>query len=201
MSSHVPAIPVQKRAWDTRERILTAAVTCLAEEGYVATTTTRIQEIAGVSRGSLLHQFPSRDTLLVAAVQHLADRREGGLELDDDLVPVDDIDEAIAVMWSTFHGPLFRAAIQLWVNAAHNPDLAAALRPAEKALGQRNRARIVRLFGERNASHEGFADLISLLHNAMRGVALTYAFSPRDPAADPHLPVWRRIARSMLGED
>ncbi|KQZ23206.1 hypothetical protein ASD43_01610 [Microbacterium sp. Root553] len=166
----------------------------------MATTTTRIQEIAGVSRGSVLHQFPSRDTLLVAAVQYLADRREGGLELDDDLVPVDDLDEAVTVMWSTFHGPLFRAALQLWVNAEHNPDLAAALRPAEGALGQRNRARIVRLFGERYASHEGFADLISLLHNAMRGVALTYAFAAHDPATDPHLPAWRRIARSMLGE-
>ena len=200
MSSHAAAMPVQQRAWHTRERILTAAVTCLAEEGYVATTTTRIQEIAEVSRGSILHQFPSRDALLVAAVQHLADQREGGLELDDSVVPVDDLDESISVLWSTFHSALLRAALQLWVNADHNPDLAAALRPAEKALGQRNRARIVRLFGERNASHKNFADLISLLHNAMRGVALTYSFAPRDPATDPHLAAWRRIARSMLAD-
>lgn len=200
MSSHPAPLPVQKRAWNTRERILSAAVECLAAEGYVATTTTRIQELAGVSRGSILHQFPSRDDLLVAAVQFLADQREGGLEVDEHLLPADNLDQAVATMWVSFHGPLFRAALQLWVNAEHLPELAAALRPAEAALGQRNRGRIVRLFGEANAAKEGFADLISLLHNSMRGVALTYSFAPRDPTTDPHLEIWQRAARTMLHE-
>ncbi|WP_410622811.1 helix-turn-helix domain-containing protein [Amycolatopsis sp. cmx-8-4] len=58
MATSQPApLPVQKRAWDTRERILAAAVACLAEDGYAATTTSRIQERAGVSRGSLLRRF------------------------------------------------------------------------------------------------------------------------------------------------
>jgi AcrR family transcriptional regulator len=198
MTPSVAALPVQARAWDTRERILTAAVTCLADEGYAATTTSRIQELAGVSRGSILHQFPSRDALLIAAVQHLAERRDGGLDLDDELDVDGDIDRAVEIMWASFHGPLFRAALQLWVASAHNPDLAATLEPAERELGRRNRARIRRLFGEANAERAEFADLISLLHNAMRGVALTYAFAPRDVESDPHLVVWKRTAHAML---
>jgi AcrR family transcriptional regulator len=192
-------LPVQARAWDTRERILAAAVTCLADEGYSATTTSRIQEIAGVSRGSILHQFPSREDLLIAAVQHLAAQRDGGLELDEDSLDVGgDIDRAIDVMWSMFHGALFRAALQLWVASSHNTALAAALGPRERELGRRNRARIQRLFGPQHTAHPRFADLISLLHNSMRGVALTYAFAPRDAATDPHLDVWRRTAHHML---
>ena len=33
----------------------------------------------------------------------------------------------------------------------------------------------------------------------MRGVAITYAFAPRDPDADPHLVGWKALARSVLG--
>ncbi|GAA1765082.1 TetR/AcrR family transcriptional regulator [Agromyces humatus] len=199
MTPSPPALPVQARAWDTRERILAAAVTCLADEGYSATTTSRIQEIAGVSRGSILHQFPSREDLLIAAVHHLAAQRDGGLDVDEEVLDVGgDIDRAVDVMWSMFHGALFRAALQLWVASAHNPALAATLGPRERELGRRNRDRIQRLFGERHTAHPRFADLISLLHNSMRGVALTYAFAPKDFATDPHLDVWRRTAHHML---
>src|ERR1700752_3059582 len=69
------SVPVQQRARDTRVRILDAAVECLAEVGYARTTTTEILRRAGVSRGRLLHQFPVKDELLVAAVQHLAEVR------------------------------------------------------------------------------------------------------------------------------
>jgi AcrR family transcriptional regulator len=192
-----PALPVQQRAWDTRERILSAAVACLAEEGYAATTTSRIQERAGVSRGSLLHQFPSRDDLLVAAVQHLAEQRDGGLRFPEEDDPHGDIDHAVDMMWVSFQGPLFRAASQLWAAAQHNPGLAAELGPREHDLGRRNRATIRWLFGER-ADHPRFGDLISLLHTSMRGVATTYAFEPHDWRTDPHLPLWRRMAHDLL---
>jgi AcrR family transcriptional regulator len=189
-------LPVQKRAWDTRERILAAAVDCLAEEGYVATTTSRIQARAGVSRGSLLHQFPARDDLLIAAVQHLAEQRTG--EFAPRQADGDRIDDAIDAIWATFHGPLFRAAFQLWVAAEHNPDLAAALRPREHDLGARIRTAIAELFGPENAAHPGFGDLTQLLLSSMRGVALTYTFQPRDHDHDPNLALWKRLAHRTL---
>ncbi len=189
-------LPVQKRAWDTRERILAAVADCLAEEGYVATTTSRIQARAEVSRGSLLHQFPARNDLLIAAVQHLAERRtmevlhgaQGGVT----------IDEAVEAIWATFHGPQFRAAFQLWVAAEHNPDLAAALWPREHELGARIRGIVAELFGERHATHPDFGDLVQLLLSSMRGVALTYTFQPRDHDHDPNLSLWKRLAHRML---
>jgi AcrR family transcriptional regulator len=190
-------LPVQKRAWDTRERILAAAVACLAEEGYAATTTSRIQARAEVSRGSLLHQFPARDDLLIAAVQHLAEQRTAEMVAPDPSKPAT-IDEAVTAIWSTFHGPLFRAAVQLWVAAAHNPDLAAALRPREHELGRRIRANIAELFGVEHAAHPQFPDLVQLLLSSMRGVALTYAFEERDHDDDPNLAVWKRLARRTL---
>jgi AcrR family transcriptional regulator len=187
---------VQKRAWDTRERILEAAVNCLAEEGYAATTTSRIQAMAGVSRGSLLHQFPARDDLLIAAVQHLADQRTSTFV--SRTASGDAIDDAIEAVWATFHGSLFRAAFQLWVAAEHKPELAAALRPREHELGGRIRLAVAELFGPKYAVHPGFSELVQLLLTSMRGVALTYTFQPRDHDHDPNLALWKRLAHRTL---
>ncbi len=194
MSTASASLPVQQRAWDTRERILAAALTCLAEDGYAATTTSRIQERAGVSRGSLLHQFPSRDDLLIAAVHHLADQRAGDLA---DPGPLG-IDAAVNQLWRTFQGPLFRAAVQLWAGAEHNEQLRTALAPRERELGRRIRASVGALFGPERAAHPDFGELVSLLVSSMRGVALTYAFDARDHRREPSLPSWRRLAHRYL---
>jgi AcrR family transcriptional regulator len=193
-----PQLPVQQRAWNTRERILAAAVACLAEEGYPATTTSRIQERAGVSRGSLLHQFPSRDDLLVAAVQHLAVQRTQQVDIPK---AAGTIDDAIEQIWMTFHGPLYRAAVQLWAAAQHSPELAEALRGPEHELGRHIRQLIVGLFGPGNVAHPGFSDLAPVLLSSMRGVALTYTFEPRDHTRDPNLTVWKRLAHSILDRE
>ncbi len=192
------SLPVQQRAWNTRERILAAAVACLAEDGYAATTTSRIQERSGVSRGSLLHQFPSRDDLLIAAVQHLAVERANQVDVPE---VAGTIDDAIDQIWMTFHGPLFRAALQLWAAAQHSPHLAEALRPREHELGRHIRQLITGLFGPEFTAHPDFLDLARVLVASMRGVALTYTFEPRDHMSDPNLAAWKRLAHRILDVD
>ena len=63
----------QERREDTRARLLAATIECLVEHGYAGTTTQRVQDRAGLSRGALLHHFATKEALLVAAVSHVAD--------------------------------------------------------------------------------------------------------------------------------
>jgi AcrR family transcriptional regulator len=65
----------QQRREETRRALLDAAVESLIEVGFARTTTLEVQRRAGVSRGALLHHFPSKAELLVAAVAHLAEMR------------------------------------------------------------------------------------------------------------------------------
>jgi AcrR family transcriptional regulator len=58
--------PTQDRAAKTRQRILDAAAQVFAEHGYVAGTTNRIAEQAGLSIGSLYQYFPNKDAVLRA---------------------------------------------------------------------------------------------------------------------------------------
>ena len=189
------------RARDTRDRILDAAVTTLAEEGYARATTLRIQDVAGVSRGRLLHHFPSRDELLVAAVSHLATRRIHDLPAATDPPedPVARIDAAVTTMWSTYRQPYFWAAFELWLAARSNDALAAALGPAERAVQSEIRASTAALFGPRLAAHPEFDGLVRFLNTSMRGAATSYAFlRDRDPDRELLLPTWRAYARDTL---
>src|SRR5436190_18849808 len=64
-----------ERRATTRTALLDATIDCLVEEGYAGTTTTRIVERAGVSRGAQVHHFPTKAELVAEAVRHLAGKR------------------------------------------------------------------------------------------------------------------------------
>ena len=193
----------EQRTSDSRQRILEAAVACLVESGYAGTTTLTIQARAGVSRGRLLHHFPSKETLLVAAAQYLATTRFGadgltGVELPDAaLDPEGRLDRAIEVMWSTYQQPYFWASVELWTAARTDPTLASALLPAERRLGAAIKQTVDGIF-EAYTAAPLYATAREVLLTSMRGVALTYGFDPRDPSTDPHLDQWKAMARAIL---
>jgi AcrR family transcriptional regulator len=49
-----------ERSAATRDALLDATIVCLVEDGYANTTTSRVAERAGVSRGAHLHHFQTR---------------------------------------------------------------------------------------------------------------------------------------------
>jgi AcrR family transcriptional regulator len=193
----------EQRTSDSRQRILDAAVACLVESGYAGTTTLTIQARAGVSRGRLLHHFPSKETLLVAAAQHLAATRfaSDGLAAADlpDVAedPEGRIDRVVEEMWSTFRQPYFWASVELWTAARTDPALAAALLPAERRLGAAIRQTLDAVF-EHYLDAEHYPAVREMLLTSMRGVATTYGFDPRDHATDPHLAQWKQLTKALL---
>jgi AcrR family transcriptional regulator len=194
----------EERTAESRSRILDAAVACLVESGYAGATTLRIQARAGVTRGRLLHHFPSRELLLVAAVHHLAAQRLAAAveRIDDDgagLGGIAQLDRGIDLLWRTFDEPYFWAAVELWTAARTDDRLQAALLPRERELGAAIRAALDRFFGPELTAHPRYPHVRDLLFTSMRGVGLTYAIDPRDPATDPHLPLWKQTARALLG--
>lgn len=62
-----------ERSAAMRARILKAAVTCLYKHGYGATTTVSVASLAKVSRGAMLHHFPSKADLMLATLAHVLD--------------------------------------------------------------------------------------------------------------------------------
>jgi AcrR family transcriptional regulator len=200
-----------ERSADSRQLILDSTLACLFEQGYARTTTLTIQARAGVSRGRLLHQFPSRDGLLVAACQHLVTHHLAELENwatsvldnedtdDEDADAISDrLDGATDQLWATFRQPYFWGAIELWTAARTDPGLRETLLPQERRLGVAIRRVVDVLYGPAITCRPGYATMRELVFTSMRGVAMTYAFDQRDPAHDPHLPLWRQASRRLL---
>lgn len=196
-----------ERTADSRLLILDAAVACLVEEGYAGASTLAVQARAGVSRGRLLHHFPSRAQLLVAAAEHLATtqlaevRLRAAALMADQPVGRERVDRAIDLMWTTFQEPPFWAAMELWTAARTDPDLKAALRSEERRLRAAIRAVADGIWGPEIADAPLYAELCEILFTSMRGVAMVYAFEDRPAATDPHLPLWKRLATRMLALD
>lgn len=61
------------RANATRRKICEAVITCLDEEGYHATSISRVQALAGVSRGAMTHHFRNKEDLMVETAERLLD--------------------------------------------------------------------------------------------------------------------------------
>ena len=79
-SSKDPASNNEAVSWQaqksamTRDRILEAAIDCFVNLGYTNVTTAKVASAAGVSRGAMLHHFPSKTELIQAAVEFLHDK-------------------------------------------------------------------------------------------------------------------------------
>lgn len=192
--------PQAERSQRTRTRILDAAVELLVAEGYARANTLAIQAKAGVSRGRLLHQFPSKEELLVAAAQHVWEKRRAASESAEPLPTDPDarIDAVVEGLWASFGEPQFWAATELWVAARTEPALADVIRPAERRLGREIWASMDALFGVELVAHPMYHVVRHTLFTSMRGVALTYAFDKRDPTTEPSLANWKQLAKALL---
>ncbi len=190
----------QQRGDATRTRILDAAIRVLVDRGYAHTSTLAIQAEAGVSRGRLLHHFPSRDKLLMAAVDHLARTRiqEMPAQVEWPKNPAARIGPAIEIGWSTFHQPYFVASMELWIAARTNEQLRSALLPTERRLGPIVRQAVAGFLGPELTARPAYPDLYPVLLSSMRGVATTYLIDRRDPTTDPHLPLWKAMTATYL---
>lgn len=196
--------PQSERSQESRTRILDATAALLVEEGYARTNTLAIQARAGVSRGRLLHQFPSKEELLVAAAHHvwevrLAENQRAVASLPSGFEARGArIDAVIEMIWSTFHLSYFWAATELWVAARTEPALADVIGPAERRLGRAIWTSMDDLFGVDVTAHPMYPMVRHTLFTSMRGVALTYAFDQRDPLTEPSLKSWRQLASAVL---
>ena len=131
----------QERSRATQRRLLDATVDCLVEFGWAGTTTTVIAERAGVSRGAQLHHYPTKAALVLAAVAHLAERRGAEIRAEAATLPAQPPQKRVArvvdLLAAAFTGPLFVAALELWVAARTDPEL----RDGARAVGGARRPR------------------------------------------------------------
>ena len=181
-----------------RLRLLEATVECLVELGWAGTTTTVVSERAGVSRGAQLHHFPSKQELVVAAVEHLSERRRDVMAASAADLPEKDRTRAILdVLAQQFVSPVFYAALELWVAARSDADLRKAVAPLERRVGRETHAFALQLLGvdesvgNNRALVQGTLDLV-------RDLRLASALSDDSRRRNAVLDAWADVLDSEL---
>ena len=136
-------VPQEERTRAMRARLLEATVELLVENGFSGTSTTLVSERAGVSRGAQLHHFPTKNDLVVAAVSHLTERRGEELAARAAELPSGKqrTRAVIQMLGDHFAGPVFTAALELWVAARTDEALleAVAGRSSVSSVARRTR--------------------------------------------------------------
>lgn len=165
-----------ERRASTQAKILDATIDTLVALGYAGVSTPEICRRAGVSQGALFRYWPTKGDLLADAAAHLLGRCTTTYESAFTGRNVG-VREALEALWATYRQPELQAAMELYVAARTDADLAAALariEPAHRANLQRIATRVldpalVRL--------PGFASFVELALAAVQGAAVGAAVS------------------------
>jgi len=166
----------QTKSERTRTSILDAAVTCFYDLGYFNTTTENIAREAGVSRGAMLHHFPTRADLIRAAVEHLTDKRLQRFEDEENQINEGAdhtrVAEGIDAYWRMLNTVEFVVFHELQVAARTDKELARVLKPALKTYFRRQAKTTEQIFPDL-AQSRAFERTVFMTRFLLEGMAVS----------------------------
>ncbi len=175
----------RERTTATRTRLLDAAIAALVDVGYARASTVEICRRADAPRGTLLHHFPTRSSLMCAAIGYVWERRLHELghafaamvaETPDDTRSA----RAVDLLWQMYAGPSYDAWMELVVAARTDAELRSELRSVWRRFDARVQSTLAELFAPPASANPHAAQLTFAVLN---GLALDRIFrSPEDLA-------------------
>jgi AcrR family transcriptional regulator len=188
-----------ERSSTTRGALLDAAIDCLVEEGYAGTTTSRVAERAGLSRGAHLHHFQTRAALVVAAVERLSRRRLDELAAAGEALPTGPArtEQGLDLLWAHYASPLFQAAVDLWSHGRTDEELRDHLIVVERML-DRQTLELARKLFPALAGTDQFEPLVQLSVATVRGLALVDTLHPGEQRNRKQWPACRERLAGLI---
>ncbi|MEU3255017.1 TetR/AcrR family transcriptional regulator [Streptomyces sp. NPDC006997] len=196
-SERAERVPKQDRSRATRQRLLAAAVACLAEHGWAGSTVAVVAERAGVSRGAAQHHFPTREDLFTAAVEYVAEERSTALRALFPEGAQDDRRAVVAALVDLYTGPLFRAALHLWVAASNEEQLRPRVTELEARVGRETHRIAVELLGA-DESRPGVRETVQGLLDMARGLGLANLLTDDGQRRDRVVGQWAALLEETL---
>jgi AcrR family transcriptional regulator len=171
-----------ERSAAMRTRLLDATIECLVTYGYAGTTTPRVAERAGVTRGAQIHHFRSKEDLVVAAIEHLAQQRVQAAmrEFGRMQASRDPVSTVLDFLWEAHQGPMFVATVELWIAARTDDILARHIERVEPVVNSTLISAIAQLVPD-HAMRKELRNFVYTAMDALRGILLN-SFVDRDTA-------------------
>jgi AcrR family transcriptional regulator len=189
-----------ERTEATRTRILKAAANLIRTRGYARFRTADVAAEAGLSRGAQLHHFPTKDSLVVATLEHvfeqaqiLSRRRAGAVNRPRDL-----IEAVIEDAREFFFSEHFFVAIDIVLSTSTDQ----AVRKQILDISRKARRPVETAWTEALAASGVPAalapDIVALTLGLVRGMAMRTLWDNDPKWFDELFAVWRRMIKAFL---
>lgn len=161
-----------ERSAAMRERILKATIHNLHVHGYAATTTLLVAKQAKVSRGAMLHHFPTKVELMLFVVQAVY---EDEIALyRERLAAIDDLEQRQKmlpmIVWDVLSRPAGVAVLEVLQGSRSDPVLAKQLAPLQAQI-ERDSIQRIEQSQLLPGPHPNLA-MVRLIVWAMRGLSI-----------------------------
>lgn len=168
-----------------RDTILDAALDCFISIGYASTTTAKIAEKAKVSRGAMLHHFPSKTELIQAAVEYLhgklVDLYSTNVDQLTHDLPVDERNRlGLRGYWKYLSSDLFTAYHELCVAGRTDPELQHILEDSIARFDAKMLESNKQLFPEWSSRGEIYDLAMDITKFLMEGMAVSQIVSQKE---------------------
>lgn len=180
----------QERRATTRAALIEATIASIRDDGYHATTTRHVAARAGVSLGGVAHHFRTRQELIAAAIDEVGQRVV--VELRERITAIRAVGSRrtqamLDALWEYFTGELFLVWIKVWIAAAEDAELHAALVPTERRLST-TIAETLTECRPPDADPRAWIRRCALALDTLRGLALSQTLEPRHPGTRDRWP-------------
>jgi AcrR family transcriptional regulator len=193
--------PQQDRSRATRQRLLEAAIECMADLGWSGSTVAVVAERAGVSRGAAQHHFPTREDLVTSAVEYVSVERLKMLRSQAvDMTPGPErIRAVLTLVERMYTSPLFRAAVHVWVAASADERLRERVIGLEAQVGRESHRTVLQLLGA-DESRPGVREAVQATLDLGRGLGLANLLTDDSRRRRRVLDQWSKMLSTMLYE-
>lgn len=165
----------QRKSIQTRLAILEAAIDCLQEHGFARTTTQLIAQMAGISRGAMLHHYSTKQDLITSVLEYTFFKRmENFLGAIRSLSDAERVDRnaGIEIYWESLLTREFSAYLELMVAARTDTELSVIFLPKARHYERIERAEVARAFPEWQENQEAYDLAMDFCISAMQGLLL-----------------------------
>jgi AcrR family transcriptional regulator len=174
---------------------VTAAIDALNRVGYPAASTVLVADLARVSRGAMLHQFPNKAALMAAVVEasyaaDIAAYRRAVAGIKDPVAQMLAVAEAA---WVQFRAAGGIAQTEIRMATRSDPELAAAVLPIFAAISENSKVAQAARFAAAGIADRAVSDAV-LTHNVamLRGLALEFVLGTPEAALRPSIELMKR---------
>lgn len=190
------------RTANTRNRIIQAAIACLHELGYSATSTELVIQRAGASRGAMLHHFPTRVDLMLDTAKYIV--AEQSRWYDEQLEQIADPRQHFLAItelaWQAMRQAPAIALFEIMVATRSDPTLQARFPPVAReieAIQQRGMWILAKRAGI--TDREAVRTLNDMLIAGLRGLSIHLLFADDEAAVERAFRMLLDQQRAIVG--